>query len=309
MKPEAKPRARHLPEPATLGERLARMRFTIARRFVQLSILLLFVGTARWGWKAAGVPILSGNLSASKFLETIPMTDPLALLERLAAGHLPQATAALGALIVLLIYGTLGSRTFCGWVCPMNIVTELGSWLRDKLGLPADEVRHSRKTRYATLAGALIASFLTGTAAFDVVSPQALLWRDLVFGTGLGALSAALAIFALELALFRDGWCGHLCPLGGFWTLTGKAVRHAAVRIVFDAEACTHCGDCLRVCPERQIIRFKDLEKTGRIPTGECINCGRCIAICPEKALKFQFFGQAVLKDCRPASLKKENAS
>ena len=239
-------------------------------------------------WTLAGEPLLDGTLSASEVAGTIPLSDPLALLERLAAGHMPTLTAGLGALIVLVLYGLLGSRTFCGWICPMNMVADAAEWLRVRLGLKADVVRISNKVRYGLLAAALILSAATGTAAFEAVSPQAWIWRDLVFGTGLAALSAASAVFALDLALMKHGWCGHLCPLGAFWSLVGRLTRSPVVRVSFDDAACNRCGDCLRACPEPHVIRFASLKETGRIPAGDCLNCGRCIEACGENALKFR---------------------
>ena len=286
MNPDNKT-VRHLEPAKTLGERIRRMRFTLARRASQLVVLGLFFGTARWGWEIGGKPILSGDLSASRILETLPLADPLALLERLAAGVMPSAAALTGAAIVLALYGALGARIFCGWVCPMNIVVDAAQWLRRKLGLSADLVRLSRKTRYVVLAGVLLASATTGSAAFEFLSPQAMLWRDLVWGTGLSALTSALAVFAIELVLMRDGWCGHLCPLGAFWGCVGHVQKRPLLKLAFERASCTRCGDCLQVCPERQIIRFKTLEAIGRVPSAECIGCGRCIAVCPENALRF----------------------
>lgn len=174
----------------------------------------------------------------------------------------------------------------------MNFVVETAAWLRRKLNLPADAVRLPRLTRYATLAGVLLASILTGSAAFETVSPQAFLWRDIIFGTGLSALSAVLTVFALELGLMKDGWCGHLCPLGAFWSLAGRASPRPIIQIAFIDEHCTRCADCLKVCPEKQVIRFKELAQTGRIPSGDCLNCGRCIEICSENALHFRLGSQ-----------------
>ena len=79
-------------------KRLYNMRWTLARRALQLAVLGLFAGTARLGWTLAGEPLLDGTLSASEVAGTIPLSDPLALLERLAAGHMPTLTAGLGAL-------------------------------------------------------------------------------------------------------------------------------------------------------------------------------------------------------------------
>ncbi len=86
----------------------------------------------------------------------------------------------------------------------------------------------------------------------------------------------------------KHGWCGHLCPLGAFWSLVGRLTRSPVVRVSFDDAACNRCGDCLRACPEPHVIRFASLKETGRIPAGDCLNCGRCIEACGENALKFR---------------------
>lgn len=264
---------------------LHRRRLTLARMACELAVLILFAGSARWGWSVAGRPLLLGTLSQSRVLDFIALTDPLALLERLCAGVVPTASALAGAAIITLFYGLIGSRAFCGWICPMTLVVESAAWLRGRLSLPADLIRLPRSARMAALAAALLASLATGSAAFETVSPQALLWRDLIFGTGLSALSAALAIFALELGLMREGWCGHLCPLGALWSLIGRVSPAPLATIRFDDARCTRCAQCIKVCPERQVIRFHDLARTGRIPSGDCMLCGRCVEVCEEEAL------------------------
>ena len=67
--------------PASLGGKLRVWRFLLLRRAVQIGVLLLFIGTVRWGWEAAGRPVLTGNLSSSELLGFVPMADPFAVLE------------------------------------------------------------------------------------------------------------------------------------------------------------------------------------------------------------------------------------
>jgi ferredoxin-type protein NapH len=97
--------------------------------------------------------------------------------------------------------------------------------------------------------------------------------------------------------ILKHGWCGHLCPLGAFWSTVGR--RTAQVRVRFDAATCTHCGECAKVCPEPQVLNLKRLEETGFVFSGECSNCGRCTPICPEGSLSF---------DLRPL-IRRHNAS
>lgn len=256
----------------------------LLRRCVQLAVLALFIGTARLGWSLLGEPLLNGTLSSSLVAGGLALSDPFALLQKLCAGHKPEAVMITGALTVLVFYLLVGGRAFCAWVCPMNIVTDAAYGTRKALNLPASSLRVSRKTRYALAVAALLASAVSGTAAFEWVSPQAFLWRELVWGVGAGLLAAVTGVFALDVLLLERGWCGHLCPLGAFWSIVGKA---GLIKPLFDDERCTKCGDCLRVCPEAQVLNFKQAAACGFIASGECTNCGRCAAVCPENAIRF----------------------
>ena len=268
--------------PTSFAGKLRVWRYLLLRRAVQLGVLLLFLGTVRWGWEVAGKPLLSGNLSASKLLGTIPLADPFAVLQIILTRHLPQAEVLIGAGIILLTYLILGGRSWCAWLCPINMVTDLAAWLRRRLGI-SDLFRLSRNIRYTVLALALLLSALTGVAAFEWISPISMLHRELIFGIGLG-WTAVLGVFLFDLFILRNGWCGHLCPLGAFYALLGKL---ALVRVGFDAPTCTHCGECAKVCPEPQVMNLKAASVTGMIDSGECTNCGRCITICPEDTLQF----------------------
>lgn len=276
---------RHLPRPTTLGGWLHRERFTLARRAVQFTVLLLFYGTLHAGWKLAGQPLLVGNLSSAQLLGTVPLADPFAVLQMLVARHALATEVLLGAAITLGLYAGVGGRVFCAWVCPMNVVTDAAAWLRQKLGMDTsrDLVRLPPNTRYVALALALVVSALAGVAAFEAYSPIALLHRELIYGVGLG-LGAALGVLLIDALVLHRGWCGHLCPLGAFWSLVGRVGQ---VKLAFDDTTCTRCGDCVKVCPEPRVLHFADIAPRGMVASGECTNCGRCVAVCPESSLRF----------------------
>ena len=60
----------------------------------------------------------------------VPLADPFAVLQLLAAGGMLASNALLGSLITVVFYGLLGGRTFCAWVCPLNPVTDLATFTR-----------------------------------------------------------------------------------------------------------------------------------------------------------------------------------
>ncbi len=276
------PRAiRHFEMPSSLAGKLRVHRFAIARRLVQATVLLLFFGTTHWGWKALGQPLLAGNLSAAKLAGAIPLADPLALLQVLATRHPVAGEALLGGGIVLGAYFLLGGRVFCSWVCPMNVVTDAARRVRTRLAV-RDVFAIPPGVRYAVLALALALAALAGVAAFEWISPIAMMHREIVYGAGLG-LTSVLGVFLFDAFVLKHGWCGHLCPLGAFWSLVG---RGAQVRVAFDDASCTRCGDCLKACPEPRVLNFNEAARHGFVKPGECTNCGACIAVCPESSLR-----------------------
>lgn len=293
---------RHLPRPTTLGGWLHRERFTLARRAVQFTVLLLFYGTLHAGWKIGGQPLLVGNLSSAQLLGTVPLADPFAVLQMLVARHALATEVLLGAAITLGLYAGVGGRVFCAWVCPMNVVTDAAAWLRQRLGMDTsrDLVRLPPNTRYVALALALVVSALAGVAAFEAYSPIALLHRELIYGVGLG-LGAALGVLLIDALVLHRGWCGHLCPLGAFWSLVGRVGQ---VKLAFDDTTCTRCGDCVKVCPEPRVLHFADIAPRGMVASGECTNCGRCVAVCPESSLRFD-----LRLRIQPASMPAERAA
>jgi ferredoxin-type protein NapH len=257
-------------------------RWLIARRMTQFGILALFLAGP-----LAGIWILEGNISSSTVFDIVPMTDPLVALQSLAAGHLPELTALGGAIIVALFYVLVGGRAYCAWVCPVNIVTDAAQALRRRLGLKGG-ARLAPATRYWLLAAALLVSAATGVIAWELINPVSMTYRGLLFGMG-AAWFVLLAVFVLDLAVTERGWCGHLCPVGAFYSILGKAsvTRIAAT----NRQRCNDCSDCLKVCPEPQVLKLPlyGAEKGASpvISSPNCTNCGRCIDVCSEDVFRF----------------------
>jgi len=254
-------------------------KFLALRRISQISIMFLFVAGNLLGWH-----LLRGNLSTSKVLDIVPLTDPYAVLQIFAARHLVSREALVGALIMVLFFGLIAGRAFCSWICPLNMVTDLANWLRKKTGLDVSGKSPviSRKTRYWVIGISLVVSFFSGMAAFERISPISMLHRGLIFGMGMG-WTMVLAVFLFDLLLARNGFCGHVCPLGGFHSLI---TRFSLIRIKHSKEKCTLCMRCLDICPEGQVLPMIG-KASSAVTSGECTNCGRCIEVCDDQAMKF----------------------
>ncbi|EGQ9110855.1 TPA: quinol dehydrogenase ferredoxin subunit NapH [Vibrio alginolyticus] len=252
-------------------------RFLILRRLCQFTIITLFMAGPTLG-------ILTGNLSSSMLLDTVPLSDPLIVLQALATGHVPEFNALLGVVIVVVFYAILAPRAFCAWVCPLNIVTDLAAWLRRKLNIKAS-YRWSPVIRYWLIPVLMLGSALSGAILWTWLDPVAALHRGLVFGMGAGWVLIAL-VFVLDLLLVEHGWCGHLCPLGATYGVIGRKslLRVTAVR----REDCTKCMDCFYVCPEPEVLRQPLKEGDRRVMDQNCISCGRCLDVCPEHVFEFK---------------------
>ncbi|MFW1506502.1 quinol dehydrogenase ferredoxin subunit NapH [Vibrio parahaemolyticus] len=252
-------------------------RFLILRRLCQLTIIALFMAGPTLG-------VLTGNLSSSMLLDTVPLSDPLIVLQALATGHIPEFNALLGVVIVVVFYAILAPRAFCAWVCPLNIVTDLAAWLRRKFNIKAS-YRWSLAIRYWLIPVLMLGSALSGAILWTWLDPVAALHRGLVFGMGAGWVLIAL-VFVLDLLLVEHGWCGHLCPLGATYGVIGRKslLRVTAVR----REDCTKCMDCFYVCPEPEVLRQPLKEGDRRVMDQNCISCGRCLDVCPEQVFEFK---------------------
>lgn len=256
-------------------------RWLVLRRCSQLGIFALFLLGP-----LAGVWIVRGNLSSSMTLNVLPLTDPYLLLQSLAAGHQPYSTALIGAAIMLAFYALLGGRVFCSWVCPVNLVTDAAARLRQRFDLAANRTP-APNLRYWLLAATLAGSWATGTILWEWINPVSMLHRGLIYGFGLAWL-VVFGVFLFDLLVARNGWCGHLCPVGAFYALLGRV---SIMRVSSSQRArCDDCMDCYAVCPEPRVIppALKPAGLTSPlILSGACTNCGRCIDVCSKNVFRF----------------------
>lgn len=258
---------------------LYKNRFLIARRVTQISIMLLYIIA-----NIFGIKILIGNLSSSLLFGLIPLSDPFAVLQMLFAGAVLSIDIIVGALIITTFYFIVGGRVFCSWVCPVNMITDLSNYTRRKLGFDKIQKKQpaSRNIRYWAIALTMIISYLLGVGAFEFISPIGMVQRGIIFGLGFG-LATIVVIFLFDLFVLKNGWCGHICPLGGFYSIVGK---FGLVRVEHNADKCTLCMKCKTICPENQVL-FMVGKESKQVLSGECTNCARCIEVCDDDALNF----------------------
>jgi len=257
-------------------------KWLLVRRAVQLGILGLFLAGP-----ISGIWIVKGTLTSSLTLDVLPLTDPFVLLQTLAAGHVAAATALLGAAIVAVFYAVIGGRSYCSFVCPVNIVTDASRWLSRRLNLPKGW-QPTRQSRLWLLGAVMVTAAATGTTAWEMLNPVTIVHRSLVFGVGF-AWTVVVAVFLFDLLVSRRGWCGHLCPQGAFYGLLGS---YAVLRVSAKRrDACNDCMECYAVCPEPHVITPTIHGQAGAtgpvILSPDCTNCGRCIDVCAKEVFVF----------------------
>ena len=251
-------------------------RWLLMRRTLQILIVLAFV---------VDIPevgrIAHGNLSSSLWFWNVPLTDPFVMLQSLLAGAPLAKIALIGAAIVAGFYAFLGGRIYCGWVCPINMLTDAAYWLRQKLKIKGN-LTMSQGLRSVLLVMALVLSVITGTLAWEIINPITMFQREIMW-TSTAGLTFLAALFLFDFLVTRRGWCGHLCPVGAFYKWLGHYGRLRVTALKTDA--CSGCSDCIKVCPEPHVLAPLVAQKAMTVTDSDCTRCGACLDKCDSGAL------------------------
>jgi polyferredoxin len=83
-----------------------------------------------------------------------------------------------------------------------------------------------------------------------------------------------VALLAFSIFI-RNFWCRYLCPYGA---LLGGLSFISIFKIHRNANTCTQCRQCTRICP-----MDINVHQTKGVISDECHACLKCVAVCPEK--------------------------
>lgn len=72
------------------------------------------------------------------------------------------------------------------------------------------------------------------------------------------------------------------CPLQCKWCANPES-QLAKVQILYDKDACIHCGTCIQVCPHGAV---HEIDHKIHIDSNRCVGCLNCVQSCPKQALK-----------------------
>lgn len=209
----------------------------------------------------------------------------------------------------LLLVGVLLGRVVCGFLCPFGWFQELLHKLPTKK-FSTKRLRILTYLKYVILLLFVIALPMTvvnevgmGDPFFcKYICPAGILEGGFPLSLANASIRASLGqlftwkscillgIAALSVFFYRP-FCKWLCPLGAFY---GLCNRISVYRLQVDADKCTACGACSRVCR-------MDVDVFRTPNHAECIRCGDCAAACPHKTITTTF-------SLRTTELKKETA-
>lgn len=261
----------------------------IIRRFSQIGFLLAFGLYAWWG-----IALVKGSLTSSRWLGIIPATEPLTFVQSIFVSNQWAIDLLIGGSILLILGIAFGARIFCGWICPVNMVSETTTWVKHKFRLKGG-LRLPENMRYGVLAAVIVASIIGQFIAWEVISPISNTYRAFLFA-GLSGLWLIGLVALLDIFVLSENFCKNLCPQGALYSLLGHF--HIFGVTAFNKDKCTNCGDCYAVCPEEKILHAPLRgTKTPHIKSGLCNTCGQCIDVCCENVLKYDFFIQTKRKE------------
>lgn len=241
------------------------------------------------------IQLLEGSLSASRFAGFHLIDLNSALQVMLAHKHI-IVNLVIGTFTVFLLWVLLGGRTFCSWVCPYHLVSELTEKLHLKLvekKIVTDHEFH-RGTRTVFWVLFALMSIVTGYTVFETISPTGILSRALIYGPGL-ALGWVFLLLLFEIFWSRRAWCRYICPIGLTYGVVGTV---SPLQISYHVEHCFHEGDCRKVClvPHVLDVTVKGRASTETMGLGpDCTRCGLCVDTCPTGALRFEVKGLSKL--------------
>ncbi len=244
---------------------------------------------------AIDIQTLEGTLSGSRFLGFHLIDVYTNMQLALATYHIP-INMVIGTVTIVVFYMLVGGRSYCSWVCPYGLLSEIGEKWHNMLVTKKiiKERKFDHRVRYIFWAIFLVTAFTSGYLVFETINVVGIMSRAITYGWSLGLLWV-LVVLAFEVFYSRRAWCTYICPIGTTYGMIGKV---SALRIEWN-DNCDHCMVCHDVCFENQVLEItkakydKQREEKGitkeYITGADCTLCGRCIDVCHEDALSFDF--------------------
>lgn len=185
--------------------------------------------------------------------------------------------------------GLFLGRAFCGWLCPVAGLSELGQTI-NRRPVSARKLRVVRYSIFGVWFAVLVAGFVLA-GGIRGVDPLHLTERVVSVDEPFKYITYYFVLFiilALTLLIGRRGACHAICWMSPFLTagtMLGRALRLPRLQIHARPDRCNGCGACSRRCP--MSIDVCAEARRGQVRSTDCILCGECVDGCPQKALSY----------------------
>lgn len=264
--------------------------YRMKRWLVVISIHLLFFLSF-----AIDIQVLEGTLNGSRFLG-FHLVDIFTTMQMFLATYKLPVNIIIGTTTMVIFYILVGGRSYCAWVCPYGLLSEIGEKLHNTLVHKKiiKERKFDHRVRHLFWTMFLVLSFTSGYLVFETFNVIGILSRFIAYGWSL-ALVWVVIVLAFEIFYSRRAWCTYICPIGTTYGYIGKI---SALRVEWN-DNCDHCMVCHDVCFENQVLEITKAKydtqreekgiKREYITGADCTLCGRCIDVCHADALNFDF--------------------
>jgi ferredoxin-type protein NapH len=197
-----------------------------------------------------------------------------------------------GSVIVfcaLFISGLFFGRAWCGWLCPVAGLSEIGLTVNRK-PVPVKKLTIIRYSIF-TIWFAILVAFFILAGGIKGINPlhltEQLISVDQPFKFIIYYLVLFL-FFILTIWIGKRAACHSICWMSPFLVggyLTGKLLHLPQLRVKSSPDKCIDCKTCSSKCP--MSIAVSTVAKSGEITSLDCILCGQCVDSCPKKALQY----------------------
>ena len=284
----------HAPRNLRPGKNFPRTRRIVQYLFVALNLWLglQFFFWVRFYERGGQGPALARPAGVEGWLPIAGLMNSKLFL---STGEIPAIhPAAMVLFLAFVSMSLLAKKSFCAWLCPVGTLSEhLARVGRRVFGrnfrlprvvdIPLRGLKYLLLGFFVVIVGGMSATMLTSF----LQTPYGLIAdvKMMNFFRQMGPV-AALVVGVLVLLSFvvENVWCRYLCPYGALMGLVSLA---SPLKVRRNAEVCSGCGHCAKVCPAALPV-----DKLVTIRSVECTACMNCVASCPaEGALRFSLPG------------------
>ena len=218
--------------------------------------------------------------SALMFPITFFFLSPMVIVVSASKGILNGSAMIFG---LLLLFSIVGSRLFCGWLCPGGAVQDYVSGANNRLW-------NSRRRN--------LSKYIIWAVWFSFI---AFLWihnwplkGDFMYFVNIDMQYLIIyaivmtVIYLFTLLTGRRGMCHSLCWMAPFMVVgetLADLLHFPRFRLSAKSDDCISCEKCSRNCPMG--LNVAEMVLSESMDSSECIHCLECVDGCPKNAIDF----------------------